>query len=85
MVDADAKSRVKEAKDEAIKVASEAKALAELASQSKNDWGVRWQTVVAMVTFIGILIAAMVGMAKLSEPPARANGIHSAPSSPSRP
>lgn len=82
LVDVEAKHRAKEAKEEALKVASEAKVLAELAGKGRDAWGVRWQTIVAMVGLLAVLIGAMVGVQKMMEPPARANGHYSAPASP---
>jgi len=82
LVDVEAKHRVKEAKEEALKVAIEAKVLAELASKSKNDWGVRWQTVVALLGLIGVIIGVMVGVQKMTESPTRGNSHISSPASP---
>lgn len=68
LVDVEAKHRAKEAKEEALKVAIEAKVLAEAAGKAKSDWGVRWQTVVAMVVFVATLVTIMVGYDKLTDP-----------------
>jgi len=84
-VDVEARRQVKESKEEALKVAAEAKALAELAGKAKDAWKIRWQTIVVMVSFIGLLIGAMVGVQKLMEPHARANGASPAVTSPARP
>jgi len=85
LVDVQAKHHAKEAKDEAMKVAVEAKTLAELAGKNKDAWGIRWQTIVAMIGFIAVVVGAMAGVQKLMEPRARANGSPPAQVAPARP